>query len=94
MRRCVVVVMSGSYFGATLASFWQTRSWRSGRGICGTLNLETQFPLRKAKYPKPKRFLVNVAPHRTNPKKLKTRDGRLLRRYERRWLVERFFAWL
>ncbi len=27
-------------------------------------------------------------------RKLKTQDGRHLRRYERRWLVERFFAWL
>jgi transposase len=34
-----------------------------------------------------------VAPHRTN-RKLKTQDGRALRRYARRWLVERFFAWL
>ena len=34
-----------------------------------------------------------IAPHRSN-RKLKTQDGRRLRRYERRWLVERFFAWL
>lgn len=35
-----------------------------------------------------------IAPHRSNRKKRKTQDGRPLRRYERRWLVERFFAWL
>jgi transposase len=35
-----------------------------------------------------------IAPHRSNRKKRKTQDGRRLRRYERRWLVERFFAWL
>ena len=36
-----------------------------------------------------------IAPHRTNRlKKNKTQDGRKLRRYSRRWLVERFFAWL
>jgi transposase len=35
-----------------------------------------------------------IAPHRSNRRKLKTQDGRRLRRYERRWLVERFFAWL
>ena len=29
-----------------------------------------------------------------NRVKLKTQDGRRLRRHERRWLVERFFAWL
>ena len=35
-----------------------------------------------------------IAPHRKGRKKRKTQDGRRLRRYERRWLVERFFAWL
>lgn len=35
-----------------------------------------------------------IAPHRKNRKRRKTQDGRRLRRYERRWLVERFFAWL
>lgn len=35
-----------------------------------------------------------IAPHRSNRRKLKTQDGRGLRRYQRRWLVERFFAWL
>lgn len=34
-----------------------------------------------------------IAPHRST-RKLKTQDGRRLRRYQRRWLVERFFAWL
>jgi len=35
-----------------------------------------------------------ISPHKSNRKKKKTQDGRRLRRYERRWLVERFFAWL
>src|SRR3569623_81343 len=35
-----------------------------------------------------------ISPHRQNRVKAKTQDGRRLRRYERRWLVERFFAWL
>ena len=34
-----------------------------------------------------------VAPHRSNRRKCATQDGRRLRRYARRWLVERFFAW-
>jgi len=34
-----------------------------------------------------------IAPHRSN-RKLKTQDGRRLRRYARRWIVERYFAWL
>ena len=35
-----------------------------------------------------------ISPHRSNRKKRKTQDGRRLRRYDRRWIVERFFAWL
>ena len=35
-----------------------------------------------------------VSPHKANRKKKKTQDGRHLRRYARRWLVERYFAWL
>jgi transposase len=35
-----------------------------------------------------------IAPHKQNRKKPKTQDGRALRRYKRRWKVERFFAWL
>jgi transposase len=35
-----------------------------------------------------------IAPHRENRTKPKTQDGRSLRRYRRRWLVERFFAWI
>ena len=35
-----------------------------------------------------------ISPHRKNRKKRKTQDGRQLRRYARRWLVERFFAWM
>ena len=32
--------------------------------------------------------------HRRNRKKPKTQDGRKLRRYKRRWKIERLFAWL
>ena len=35
-----------------------------------------------------------ICPHRRNRKKAKTQDGRKLRRYKRRWKVERTFAWL
>src|SRR5579859_6267600 len=35
-----------------------------------------------------------IAPHRRNRKRPKTQDGRPLRRYKRRWKVERLFAWL
>ena len=35
-----------------------------------------------------------IAPHRHGRKRPKTQDGRPLRRYRRRWKVERLFAWL
>ena len=34
-----------------------------------------------------------IAPHKTNRKKPKTQDGRVLRRYRRRWKMERLFFW-
>ena len=35
-----------------------------------------------------------IAPHKSNRKKPATQDGRTLRRYKKRWKVERLFAWL
>jgi len=35
-----------------------------------------------------------IAPHKKNRRKSKTQDGRSLRRFKRRWIVERFFSWL
>jgi len=35
-----------------------------------------------------------IAPHRRNRLKDNAQDGRKFRRYQRQWLVERFFAWL
>ena len=35
-----------------------------------------------------------IAPHRSNRSKPPTQDRRRLSRYTRRWLVERFFAWI
>ena len=35
-----------------------------------------------------------IAPHRKGRKKEPSQDGRKLRRYKRRWKVERLFAWL
>ena len=48
-------------------------------------------PLRKELM---KRGIDLIAPHRKNRKKPKTQDGRKLRRYKRRWKVERTFAWI
>ena len=35
-----------------------------------------------------------IAPHKSNRKKTVTQDGRKLRRYHRRWKIERLWAWL
>jgi transposase len=35
-----------------------------------------------------------IAPHKSNRKKPATQDSRVLRRYKRRWKIERLFAWL
>jgi transposase len=35
-----------------------------------------------------------IAPHKKNRKKAITQDGRPLRRYRKRWKIERLFAWL
>lgn len=40
------------------------------------------------------RGVALIAPHKENRKKAATQDGRELRRYKRRWKVERLFAWL
>lgn len=35
-----------------------------------------------------------ISPHRAKRKRPPTQDGRELRRYRRRWKIERFFSWL
>ena len=41
-----------------------------------------------------KRGIELIAPHKNNRNRPPTQDGRPLRRYVRRWKVERLFAWL
>jgi transposase len=38
--------------------------------------------------------IETISPHKPNRKRSRTQDGRPLRRYTRRWRVERLFAWL
>jgi len=40
------------------------------------------------------RAIELIAPHRGNRRRPPTQDGRPLRRYRRRWKVERLLAWL
>lgn len=41
-----------------------------------------------------KRGIELIVPHRSNRRKKRTQDGRSLRRYKRRWKIERTFAWI
>jgi transposase len=41
-----------------------------------------------------KRRIELICPHRSSRKRPATQDGRLLRRYKRRWKVERSISWL
>jgi len=41
-----------------------------------------------------KKKIELIAPHKENRRKKATQDGRKLRRYCRRWKVERLFAWI
>ncbi|MBB5060356.1 transposase [Granulicella aggregans] len=41
-----------------------------------------------------KRGIDLIVPYRENNKKRKHQDGRKLRRYKRRWIIERTNAWL
>jgi transposase len=38
--------------------------------------------------------IILIAPHRDGRVTKKTQDGRALRKYKRRWKIERLFAWL
>jgi len=40
------------------------------------------------------RGIEMIAPHRSSRQRQPTQDGRRLRRYRRRWKIERLFAWL
>ena len=43
---------------------------------------------------KESRSIEMIAPHKGNRIRPRTQDGRKLRRYKRRWKIERLFAWL
>jgi transposase len=41
-----------------------------------------------------RRGIALIAPHRSNRCRTATQEGRVLRRYQKRWIVERSIAWL
>jgi transposase len=80
----------------TLASVRVTRRHRGGRPRQKPRRVITDRaydsdPLRQRLAA---RGIELVAPHRWNRSKPRTQDGRALRRYKRRWKVERTLAWL
>jgi transposase len=81
---------------ATLATIQVGRRHRAGRPRQKPVRLIADRgydsdPLRKQLAA---RGIELIAPHRKNRRKPPTQDGRALRRYKRRWTVERTFAWL
>jgi len=81
---------------ATLAAIRVGRRHHAGRPRQKPLRLIADRgydsdPLRKQLAA---RGIELIAPHRKNRRKPPTQDGRALRRYRRRWTVERTFAWL
>jgi len=81
---------------ATLAAICVGRRHRAGRPrqkperLIADRGYDSD-PLRKQLA---RRGIELIAPHRRNRCKTPTQDGRALRRYKRRWIVERTFAWL
>jgi transposase len=80
----------------TLASIAVPRKGRIGRPRSKPQRLiydkaADSDPLRKRLK---KRGIDLICPHRSNRIKPKLQDGRKLRRYRRRWKMERTFAWL
>jgi transposase len=67
----------------------QTLVWKKPEHLVGDAAYESdQLDAELAR-----RGIELIAPHRSDRKR-KTQDGRPLRRYRRRWKVERLFAWL
>ena len=68
---------------------------RVGRPRCNPERLITDRaydsdPLRRALA---RRGIELICPHRSNRTRPRTQDGRKLRRYRRRWVIERTIAW-
>jgi transposase len=80
----------------TLASIRVTRRYRGGRPrqrarrVIADRAYDSD-PLRERLAA---RGIELITPHRRNRSKPRTQDGRALRRYRRRWKVERTIAWL
>ena len=80
----------------TLATIWVGRSHHSGRPRQKPMRVIADKaydsdPLRERLR---QRGIELICPHKRNRVRPATQDGRVLRRYQRRWIVERTNAWL
>jgi len=80
----------------TLATIWVGRSHHSGRPRQKPMRVIADKaydsdPLRERLR---QRGIELICPHKRNRVRPATQDGRVLRRYQRRWIVERTHAWL
>jgi len=80
----------------TLATIWVGRSHHSGRPRQKPMRVIADKaydsdPLRERLR---QRGIELICPHKKNRVRPATQDGRALRRYQRRWIVERTNAWL
>src|SRR5215471_4423175 len=64
------------------------------RGQAGEFDRRSRLRQRSTRRGVRKDGIEMIAPHRSNRSKPPTQDRRRLSRYMRRWLVERFFAWI
>jgi transposase len=86
-------VHSASPHEVTLAEDLLESLPRRLRAYIERLIADMAYDSRKLRKAVLKRGHELIAPHRSN-NPLKLQDGRSLRRYRRRWKVERCFAWL
>ena len=81
---------------ATLAAIRVGRRHRAGRPRQKPIRLivDRGYDSDPLRVQLAERGIELIVPHRKNRRKPPTQDGRALRRYKRRWIVERTFAWL
>src|SRR5262249_12332854 len=79
---------SRSAFGAAVFRLLHDRSQ------AGKLDLDRAYDSDPLDAELRKDGIEMIAPHRGNRSKPATQDRRRLSRYMRRWLIERFFAWI
>ena len=80
----------------TLATVAVTRTHRPGRPRCyaDRLIADRGYDSNPLRYSLKTRGIEPIIPARVNNQRATHQDGRKLRRYRRRWIVERTIAWI